>query len=232
MTRVLVLDIHVQPPVFAGPRWFPEGTESQTVWVLRGERPAHPERYSHIVVSGSAHSILDPHDFVEPVEAFLRDASAAGVPIMGVCYGCQLVARAFLGPGHIRRLESEIEVGWQPVEVIDEAGGWFEGLPRPFSTWHSHHDEVHSLPEGWRVLARTDRCGVQAFDHPGLRLFGVQFHPEMDLESGNACYLRERDYLERWSVDVDSLVAQARDDGAQALFSRFLDRPASAWPDL
>jgi GMP synthase (glutamine-hydrolysing) len=232
MTRVLVLDIHVEPPVFEGPRWFPAGIDHEILWVLRGERPSHPRRYSHIVVSGSAHSILDSHDFVAPLETFLREASAAAVPIMGVCYGCQLVARAFLGPAHVRRLEAEVEAGWLPVEVTDEAGGWFAGLPRPFHTWHSHHDEVVDLPAGWRGLARTDRCAIQAYDHPELRLFGVQFHPEMDLESGNDLFRRDRAHFARWGIDVEGLVAAARDDGAQLLFRRFLERPASAWRDL
>jgi GMP synthase (glutamine-hydrolysing) len=206
--------------------------DHEVVWVLREEVPEQPGDYSHVLVSGSSYSILDSHDFMVPIEQFLRDAAAAEVPMMGVCYGAQLVARAFLGPSHVRRIAAENEVGWLPVEVTDEAGGWFAGLPRPFYAWHSHNDEVHDLPDGWRVLARSELCDVQAYDQPELRIFGVQFHAEMDLEAGNATFRRERPELEAEGVDVDRLLATARDDGAHRLFHTFLERSAADWKAL
>jgi len=222
-TDVLVLDIHVEAPPFAGPRWFPEGTAHETCWILRGERPADPDRWSHVVISGSALSINEDSDFLPETERFLRETVAAGVPVFGVCYGSQLLARALFGEHHVRKNPRGIEVGWLSVEVIDEAGGWFEDLPRPFHTWHSHFDEVRDLPEGCRVLARSELCDVQAWDHPGMRVFGTQFHPEMDVEGGNANFLKEREMLGKHGIDPDDLVAATRDDGARLLFRKFLE---------
>ncbi len=226
MTRdldVLVLDLHVKDPAFAGPRWFPEGTPHEICRVLPGGRPEDPERWSHVVISGSALSIAEIPDFLPEIESFLRDAVAARVPMMGVCYGSQLLARALFGPRHARANPRGLEAGWLPVQVLDEAGEWFADLPRPFHTWHSHFDEVIDLPAGCRVLARSADCGIQAWDHPEMRLFATQFHPEMDLEGGNAGYLSDRAMLATHGLDAEALVAAARDDGASRLFARFLE---------
>jgi GMP synthase (glutamine-hydrolysing) len=223
---VLVIDLHIDDPSFAGPRWFPEGMAYEVCRVTRGESPVTPERWSHVVISGSSLSILAHPEWMPEVEAFLQAAGARNVPVMGVCYGSQLLARVFFGMDHVRLNPGGVEVGWLPVDVVDEAEGWFDGLPRPFSTWHFHYDEVHDLPAGCRVLARSDGCDVQAWDHPGMRLFGTQFHPEMEPEAGNACYRKEAEKLATHGIDPEDLVAATRDDGARILFTRFLSK---AW---
>jgi len=167
---------------------------------------------------------VDDHPFLVPLEAFVREAAELRAPMMGVCYGAQLLVRALLGREHVRHNPSGAEAGWLPVEVTDDPSGWFDDLPRPFSTWHFHFDEVVNLPAGWRVLARSALCPIQAFDQPELNLLGVQFHPEFDLEEGNACFLKEADLLARQGLDAQALVAASRDDGACRLFQRFLER--------
>jgi GMP synthase (glutamine-hydrolysing) len=223
---VLVLDLHVDDPPFAGPRWFPEGTGFEVCRVTRGGRPETPGRWSHVVVSGSALSILAEPEWMPEVSAFLLAVRDRGVPIMGVCYGCQLLARVFFGMDHVRLNPKGVEVGWLPVDVLDEADGWFDDLPRPFHTWHFHYDEVHDLPPGCRVLASSPGCDVQAWDHPEMRVFATQFHPEMDVETGNAGFRKEAEKLAKHGIDPEDLVAATRDDGAQALFARFL---AKTW---
>jgi GMP synthase (glutamine-hydrolysing) len=226
MSRVLVLDFHVNDPPFSGPRWFPAGTVHETVRVTRGGRPADPGRWSHVVLSGSALTIVEDPPFYPEIAGLLREVVAHGTPVMGVCYGCQLLARIFLGREHVRRNPQGVEVGWLPVEVLDDADGWFAGLPRPFHTWQFHYDEVCDLPAGCRRLARSPRCEVQAWDDPARRLVGFQFHPEMDVEEGNRYFRAEAEKIRSHGLDPEDLVAATRDDGARIVFSRFLTRPA------
>lgn len=108
---------------------------------------------------------------------FLQQASAAEIPLIGLCLGCQLLARA-LG-GEVGPMEKG-EFGWHPI-TLTEAGkidpihagiGWTTIQPH----WHS--SEVKKLPPGCTLLASSARCKVQAFSL-GTHLYAFQYHPEI-----------------------------------------------------
>lgn len=97
-------------------------------------------------------------------------------PVLGICAGHQFMAMHFGGrcaPGDVP------EFGAQDVEVVD-ADDLFVGLPDRFRAWTSHNDEVVEIPDGFRVLARSETCPVQAMGHEERPLFGLQFHPEVE----------------------------------------------------
>ena len=98
-----------------------------------------------------------------------------GLPVLGICYGMQLMAHNLKGkvkPGRAR------EFGTATVNVSD-ADLLFRGLPWVLQVWMSHGDQVDPLPAGFRVLASTDTCPVAAMADPARKLFGLQFHPEV-----------------------------------------------------
>jgi len=109
----------------------------------------------------------------------------AGVPVLGICYGMQLMAEV-LG-GRVARAagggRGGREYGPAGIEVLkgDGAGapGLFSGLPRELDVWMSHGDRVAKVPEGFAATARTDTVDVVAMADPPRRLYGVQFHPEV-----------------------------------------------------
>jgi hypothetical protein len=87
-----------------------------------------------------------------------------GVPLLGICYGMQLMGR-HLG-GEVRRGESR-EYGLAQIEwSTDPPGELFTALPDTLSVWMSHGDQVAVPPPGFRVTARTDTCPVAAMEHP------------------------------------------------------------------
>ncbi len=138
---------------------------------------------SHIVLSGQSH----PWDRYEPkaLDGVFEVIKKASQPILGVCGGHQQIALCYGAPIDLmERLEpgegyegARRERGYAPVTVT--GNGIFDGLPGEITVWHSHFDEVKSLPKGFRCTASNDSCPIQAMEHTQRPLFGVQFHPEL-----------------------------------------------------
>jgi GMP synthase (glutamine-hydrolysing) len=103
------------------------------------------------------------------------DLWGAGLPLLGICYGHQLLAHALGG-----RVEPAAarEYGPADLEVL-AAEGVLQGLPAHTPVWMSHGDRVLEPPPGFRVLARTAHTPVAALGDPVRRMYGVQFHPEV-----------------------------------------------------
>ncbi len=123
-----------------------------------------------IILSGGPSSVYaDGAPSVDPA------LFAAGVPVLGICYGFQVMAQALGGEVAKTGLS---EFGGTQVDVC-EAGVLLAGTPSQQSAWMSHGDSVHRAPQGFRVLATTPGAPVAAFENREQRLFGVQWHPEV-----------------------------------------------------
>jgi GMP synthase (glutamine-hydrolysing) len=122
-----------------------------------------------IILSGGPASVYEPGaPQVDP--AVLR----SGVPVLGICYGMQLIAH-HLG-GEVAPA-SKREYG-PAVLAVDDPAGLFEGLPGELRVWMSHGDHVLRLPPGFHGVASSSNAPVAAFSD-GARVLGIQFHPEV-----------------------------------------------------
>ncbi|TSE37640.1 GMP synthase glutamine-hydrolyzing [Tepidimonas fonticaldi] len=131
--------------------------------------------YRALAVLGGEWSANDERASLRHAEALIREADAAGVPVLGHCLGAQLMARA-LG-GRVERL-ARPEIGWLPIRHDGSAAAreWLGEEPAPV-VYQWHYDGVVALPPGAAVLAASDACAVQAFAlGPHL---GMQFHIEI-----------------------------------------------------
>jgi GMP synthase (glutamine-hydrolysing) len=103
------------------------------------------------------------------------DVLKAGIPVLGICYGMQLMGQLLGGkvlPGKVR------EFG--PARLKASASGLlFRGLPAGQQVWMSHGDQVSSLPAGFKGVASSGDCRYAAMEDPARRLYGIQFHPEV-----------------------------------------------------
>jgi GMP synthase (glutamine-hydrolysing) len=100
---------------------------------------------------------------------------AANCPVLGICYGLQVLA-SDLG-GEVTPSPSR-EYGYARLKVLDQSSPLFAGLPTEMDVWMSHGDHMTSVPEGFHVTAVTDDA-LNAFESLSKRIFGVQFHPEV-----------------------------------------------------
>ncbi|MGB0389255.1 MAG: glutamine-hydrolyzing GMP synthase [Ardenticatenaceae bacterium] len=100
----------------------------------------------------------------------------SGRPVLGICYGMQLLAH-HLG-GHVAPAQ-EREYGPADLEDVASEVPLFEGLSDPLRVWMSHGDRLEAIPPGWRTLARTSNAPYAAMGDHERQLYGIQFHPEV-----------------------------------------------------
>lgn len=126
--------------------------------------------YKGIIFTGGPNSVYDqasPH-----YDASVLDL---GIPVLGICYGVQLMA--YMAGGEIVSAESGSEYG--KTVAYTEDCPLFENIPQKSVVWMSHTDYVKKVPEGFKVVATTDRCPMAAMCDEERKLWGVQFHPEV-----------------------------------------------------
>ncbi len=123
-----------------------------------------------IILSGGPSSV-----YAEGAPGIDPEVFRLGVPVLGICYGMQLMAKE-LG-GLVERTKAG-EYGKTELTVISE-GVLFENLPLEQIVWMSHGDAVTQAPPGFNVTARTPNSQVAAMEAPEMGLYGVQFHPEV-----------------------------------------------------
>jgi GMP synthase (glutamine-hydrolysing) len=151
---------------------------TRAVRVCLGEALPDPGDVAAVVLSGSSAMVADDQDWIRTTAAWVRQCHGAGRPMLGICFGHQLIAHA-LG-GQVRQTTNSIEFGTitierEPAEGSDPLLG---ELPEKFIAQAAHFQTVTEPPEQSRVLARNG-SGVQALRH-GPASWGFQFHPEFD----------------------------------------------------
>lgn len=132
-----------------------------------------------IIFTGGPNSVYEESSPHVPAEIF-----SLGIPVLGICYGCQLIAYT-LG-GRVAHAETS-EYGKREIRVLKQEA-LFDGIPVRSVSWMSHTDYVAEVPEGFEVLADTEAgtCPVAAFACEEKKIYGVQFHPEVvHTEYGN-----------------------------------------------
>ncbi len=127
-----------------------------------------------IILSGSPKSVYE-----EGAPEIAEELFELGVPVLGICYGMQLMSRHFQGevvPAGKR------EYGHADLVGLNSPGPLFDGFfaAGKASVWMSHGDHVETLPQGFEVVAKTDNAPVCAIQNVEKQLYGVQFHPEVN----------------------------------------------------
>jgi GMP synthase (glutamine-hydrolysing) len=148
-----------------------------------------------IILSGGPSSVY-AKDAPKPDPAVFN----LGVPVLGVCYGMQLLAREY--GGRVAKAASR-EYGFSKLKIL-KGSRLFKGIKSPVSVWMSHGDEVKKAPPGFQVTARADGSDITAMENPDRNLYALQFHPEVHHTEGGVKMIENFargvcGYKERWT---------------------------------
>jgi len=219
--RTLILQHEEPTPPGHMTEWLAEqGAEVEVFRIDEKEDEVSPRDYDLIVSLGSEFAAFDDTiPFVQREVKLYEQAIESGVPILGLCFGGQMLARV-LGSRLFRAEQAEI--GWLPIRTRDaelvSTGPWFQ--------WHF---DSFSAPPGADLIAETD-LAPQAF--VSGRNLGLQFHPEVTPEIMDEWVRAYPHELEAEGVDPQGLLAETRRRAAEAkqttwrLLNAFRDRVA------
>lgn len=154
-----------------------DGHALHVVRVHLGEKlPPDLQEIDGIISCGGPQPPDCDEPWVEPELALLKAADEAQLPILGICLGCQLLARAIGGTlSHLPKPE----LGWFDITLTSDGREHplFAGQPWCGPQFHWHHWQVETLPDTATILASSEQCKIQAWTK-GINTFAVQFHPE------------------------------------------------------
>jgi GMP synthase (glutamine-hydrolysing) len=139
--------------------------------IVQSDIPAQKcRRFKGIILSGSPHSVLDNNR-----PGFDSGVLSLGIPVLGLCYGHQLMAQSLGGnvvAGKYR------EYGIAQISIVKKSP-LFKGLSASEQIWMSHGDAVEKLPPGFEIIGSTSGCNAAAMGNESKRMYGLQFHPEV-----------------------------------------------------
>jgi len=155
---------------------------SLTVELSRGDKlPPSPQDFRAIVILGGPMNVYEeePYPFLKQEDRFIREALSAEVPLLGICLGAQLIAKA--AGARVYQAATK-EVGWHRVRLTPAgtSSPLFGGLPDSFFVFQWHGD-TFDVPKQGELLVASDGCPHQAF-RCGKCAYGLQFHLEVTRE--------------------------------------------------
>ena len=180
-----------------------------------------PERFGYdgVVVTGSRASVYWDREWIGQLKRWIGEAIEAALPILGVCYGHQLLA-AVMG-GRVEPM-GEYEIGYRTVEH-DGQNRLLEGVDESMTVFTTHSDSVAQAPPGSTVFARNE-YGIHGFRKG--HVFGVQFHPEYDMEMAREVTAGKTGELpdDRIEAVLEGITEDAYSEACEAkrLFDNFL----------
>lgn len=195
--------------------------QAEVIEVYQGASLPSATDYAGVVVTGSSAMVSDRESWSEQTATWLRDAVRQGRPVLGICYGHQLLAHA-LG-GIVGASPNGREIGTVEVTLSTEAksDALLGGLGTPLTVHATHRESVLRLPPGAQRLGHSALDGVHAF-RVGDRAWGVQFHPEFDADIIRGYLHARRQALLDEGLDPEQLLQDVKESSdGERLLQRF-----------
>lgn len=183
---VIVLDFGGQYNLLIARRVREQGVYAEVLPYTTDLETIRAKQPSGIIFTGGPNSV-----YAADSPLCKKELLEMGIPILGICYGSQLIAHIMGGKVSAA---PQREYGKTQVKLGDSP--LFQEIEPDTTCWMSHTDYVQQIPEGFEITARTDNCPVAAFENREKKLYAVQFHPEVDHTP------RGKDMLHNFLFDV------------------------------
>ena len=184
------------------------GLQVERFWASRDQFPAALTGYAGIVLAGSPHGAYEDIPWIHHEHELIHAAAAQGIPMLGICFGSQILASALCGRDQVfRRLTCEI--GYIPHHVSSSAAHdpITADLPDGVVMFTWHNDEVRADHPDMQILAATPLCPNQVWKWRCGPAWGIQGHIEVGIDIAAAWIEESRDVMMSDGADVDALIA-------------------------
>jgi GMP synthase (glutamine-hydrolysing) len=201
------------------------GLSVDRYWAWNNEFPAGIDGYDGIFLSGSPHGAYEDVPFIHREHDLIRQAADRGIPMLGICFGSQILASALCGRDQVFRRDW-CEIGYKDLDVT--AAATDDPLARDWGkTVHMfvwHNDEVRHEHTDMVVLASSDVCPNQVWRHRTVPAWGIQGHPEVTRAQASVWFEENRARMTSDGGDVDDLIAKADEAmEAKSALTRFAE---------
>lgn len=188
-----------------------ESLRFDAVALIDGEAPPDPSACDAVLITGSPSGVYDSTPWMDPLRSFIREAFAKGTPMIGVCFGHQIIADAM--GGDVRKSEKGWGVGRHTYEIIDRRN-WMTDAGATVSLSVSHQDQVITPPSGAVTLARSAHTDHAMLAYTNAPVISLQGHPEFS----------DRFVSALWSARRGKTLTDDQVDGALESLAQAEDR--------
>lgn len=169
MEKILVLDFGGQYNQLIARRVRDHGVFAEILPYTTSLDTIRQGNYKGIIFTGGPNSVYDPAS-----PHYTPEVLELGVPVLGICYGCQLMAWMLGG-----KVETAPVSEYGKIKLTVLGGSVLRDVPQDSTVWMSHTDYIAQPPAGFTVTGKTADCPCAAMENPARGLYAVQFHPEV-----------------------------------------------------
>ncbi|MDD2791370.1 MAG: glutamine amidotransferase [Sulfurimonas sp.] len=189
--------------------------------ILKDEKFPSLRSAKGFIITGSHDMVSDELLWSVRLEKVINKIAQTDIPLLGICYGHQLIAKALGGESGFNKKGKEIgvvKINQVPTSASDPL---LEGFPQKFCAYETHYQTVIKLPLGAKVLAKNAKDSHQAVRYT-KNIWGVQFHPEFDRDIMQEYILKQKDALVKLNFDVERLLSNLqRCDRSSTILTNF-----------